>query len=138
VTNNGLKELAPLKNLTALHPPGNVSDGTLRVLREVDLLHALVLPNARGKSPANAALEFFSFNLTGQKEVTDAGLKELARSTCRRPGQDRQTPGRQAFQGLAQGRRRALVAHPHRDSERIRRCVPAADVRLQHVGPAIV
>ena len=74
VTVSGLKELKDLKNLKTLSVPG-LTDGALRSLREVGLLHALDCAGAEGgKRPAGAD-DVILLYLTGP--VTDAGLKEL-------------------------------------------------------------
>jgi hypothetical protein len=73
LTDAGLKELAPLKNLTTLLLPGSVTDATLRALREVGLLHTLGL----GKVGRPTKLEEVIW-LSLPSTVTAAGLKELA------------------------------------------------------------
>lgn len=77
VTNAGLKELAPLKNLTTIEW-FNVTDETLKVLREAGLLHALShATGADGRRPAKVE-EVVSLNLNHNfSKVTGAGLKEL-------------------------------------------------------------
>jgi internalin A len=78
VTDAGLKNLAPLKNLTLVQTDTKVTDRTLAVLREINLLHALPLATAAdGKRRPAKPEDVTTLNLTGT-EVTDAGLKELA------------------------------------------------------------
>jgi Leucine-rich repeat (LRR) protein len=76
VTDDGLKELAPLQKLTTLSLPGTLTDGALRSLHEIGLLHALKLPNTWGERPTKPE-DVVSLDLSNTK-VTDAGLKELA------------------------------------------------------------
>lgn len=78
VTNAGLRELAIFKNASELSwASAHLDDGTLHVLREIDLLHAV--GQAKGKEDARpkSAMEVVGLDLTRTK-VTDAGLKELA------------------------------------------------------------
>jgi len=77
VSDAGLKELAPLKNLTTLTTP-KVTDQTLAVLREINLLHALTqATNPNGSRPAKPE-DVTGLNLSNTPLVTDMGLKELA------------------------------------------------------------
>jgi internalin A len=78
VTDRGLMELAPLKNLTDLRlDRKQVTDGTLRALREIGLLHALGKMSAKGGKRPTSPDGVVSLDLNGTP-VTDAGLKELA------------------------------------------------------------
>src|SRR5207249_1913533 len=81
VTEAGLEKLRDFNNLQTLTlSPGRVTDGVLRTLREVELLHALSRTLAReGRRPTDAA-EVVSLDLSGTP-VTDAGLKELKNLT---------------------------------------------------------
>jgi Leucine-rich repeat (LRR) protein len=96
VTDTGLKELAPLKNLTTLKlNREQVTDVALRSLREIGLLHALERATAdpaaaRGEllmsghwQRATRPEEVLSLDLSNTK-VTNAGLKELAPLTSLR------------------------------------------------------
>jgi hypothetical protein len=77
VTGAGLKELAGFKNLTTINlTPFDVDDEVLAALREVDLLHALVMARGdRGVRPAKSD-DVLTLNLSLTK-VSDTGLKEL-------------------------------------------------------------
>ncbi|MCE9567098.1 MAG: hypothetical protein K8U57_34275 [Planctomycetes bacterium] len=78
VTAEGLKHLALLKNLTILElDPWTITDEYLRVLREIGLLHALTEATAAGGARPRSAEDVVVVNLLCT-EVTDAGLKELA------------------------------------------------------------
>src|SRR5204863_2419859 len=68
VTENGLRELAPLKNLTMLGltrmtyhyqdaPGARVTDKTLKVLREIGLLHALYAAEGKDRARPKSADE---------------------------------------------------------------------------------
>jgi Leucine-rich repeat (LRR) protein len=84
VTDGRLKELAPLKKLATLYlDHSQVTDEGLRSLREVGLLHTVLLSQdgfslAEGKDGARphsaADVRTLHLSMTG---VTDAGLKEL-------------------------------------------------------------
>lgn len=76
VTDAGLKELAPLKNLTLLHLPEPLTDARLRVLREIDLLHALYRATARDGVRPKSRDEVIAFDLS-KTLVTDAGLPQV-------------------------------------------------------------
>jgi Leucine-rich repeat (LRR) protein len=76
VTDSGLKELKNLKNLQTLSLNG-VTDTTLRTLREMGLLHALWVGNARGGKRPSGPLDVIALTLDTVGHVTDAGLKEL-------------------------------------------------------------
>ncbi len=75
VTDAGLKELAPLKNLTYLVLP-DVTDSTLRELRGLGLLHALDLAESDALERPQSAEDVATLRLSRTK-ITDAGLKEL-------------------------------------------------------------
>jgi Leucine-rich repeat (LRR) protein len=77
VTAEGLKELKGLKNLQTLNLQfGGVTDGELRALREIGLLHALVQAKTQGfERPARTA-DVTRMDLVNTK-VTADGLKEL-------------------------------------------------------------
>lgn len=76
VTDAGMRELAALKNLTTLLI--EVTDRTLAVLREINMLHVLDGAKApNGNRPAKPE-DVTSLDLGGAKGVTDAGVKELA------------------------------------------------------------
>jgi hypothetical protein len=76
-TEDGLKYLSSLKNLTMLNWPANrVTDGAVKNLRAAGLVHALPQATFRGKRPTKAAdVDAFHFEST---KMTDAGLKDLA------------------------------------------------------------
>ena len=74
VTNEGLKELKGLKLHTLKLKREKIDDETLRVLRDLDLLHAIGI-GFKGKPPESRA-EVRWINLY-QTQVTDEGLKEL-------------------------------------------------------------
>jgi hypothetical protein len=74
VTNEGLKELKGLKLHTLKLTPERVDDETLRVLRELNLLHAIAV-GPRDNRPGSAD-DVRWINLDGTK-VTDEGLKQL-------------------------------------------------------------
>ena len=81
LTEAGIKELAPLKNLTSLTlDRDHITDAVLKALREADLLHVLSYAYAdyrRGVSTRPAKVEEVTFmNLSGTR-LTDAGVKEL-------------------------------------------------------------
>jgi internalin A len=77
VTDEGLRQLAPLRNLNCVILSRN-TDTTLEIMSEIGLLHALSLAlTADGKRPTKPD-EVTSFELTSS-DVTDAGLKELAK-----------------------------------------------------------
>jgi hypothetical protein len=81
VTDAGLKELAPLRNLTTIEIyPHTVTDNTLRVLREIDLLHALIVARGKHNTRPSSPAEVVEVELgrVDSTQVTDAGLKEIA------------------------------------------------------------
>ena len=63
-----------------------MTDANLRQLREIGLLHGVVLeryanmPNSLDRVPPRSAAEVRSFDVTGGVNFTDAGLKEIAGS----------------------------------------------------------
>ena len=81
ITEAGIQELAPLKNLTSLTLDRNhITDAVLKALREANLLHVLSYAYAdyrRGEftRPANVG-EVTFMNLCDTR-LTDAGVKEL-------------------------------------------------------------
>lgn len=77
ITEAGLKELAPLKNLnTLLFNSDRLNDATIKTLREIGLLHAYMLSSGPGdKRPASPA-EVVHFAL-GDGPITDQAMKEL-------------------------------------------------------------
>jgi hypothetical protein len=79
ITAQGLKHLAGLKKLAWLRmQPQQLSDASLRVLREIGLLHALSLAyRSRDSGRPRSAAEVDSLSLW-KAPVTDDGLKELA------------------------------------------------------------
>ncbi len=78
VNDAGLRELAPLKNLNSLDFWANlVTDESLLILREINLLHALVLATGKDGIRPKSADEVIKLELRDTK-TTDAGLKELA------------------------------------------------------------
>lgn len=77
VTEAALKELAPLQSLTTLKPPGLVTDGVLRSLREAGLLHALTGAVAAGGHRPARPEHVVKLDLSDTK-VTEAGIAELA------------------------------------------------------------
>jgi Leucine-rich repeat (LRR) protein len=82
VTEAGLKELKGLKHLRTLvlsntHVMGEWTDGVLRTLREIGLLHALREAQLEGGQRPSGPDEVFVLYLSGYDKMTDAGLKEL-------------------------------------------------------------
>ena len=83
VTDAGLRELAALTSLTTLNLL-TVTDRTLAVLRDINLLHTLSLATAaNGKRPTKpedvTTLDLrYERKVSNTYSVTDAGLKELA------------------------------------------------------------
>jgi hypothetical protein len=81
VTTAGLRELKPLSKLARLDLDGaQMNDETLKVLREIDLLHALINCHYRNQAPASDD-EIVGISLWGCGSVSDAGLKVLKGST---------------------------------------------------------
>ena len=77
VTDEGLKDLAPLRKLTTLYlDRTKVTDRTLAVLREINLLHAMTNAYAASGSRPSKPEDVTRLNLSGT-QVTDKGLKEL-------------------------------------------------------------
>lgn len=77
VTAVGLKELKPCRNLTTLVLPETLlTDATFASLREIDLLHALEVMQAKDGGRPTQASEVTRLQLTKTK-VTAAGLAEL-------------------------------------------------------------
>ncbi len=77
VSDEALKELAGLRTLTTLQlAPSRVGDGTLAVLRQIDLLYALERAQGKNGSRPRSAHEVLSLDLQGT-QVTDAGLDSL-------------------------------------------------------------
>lgn len=109
VTEAGLKELAPLKNLTTLTLPEKVTDTSLAILREANLLHALPQAWAANGKRATKLDDITVLYLSSEKKtdplvgfvrqfedvvmaldvkdyvsettITNAGLKEVAKLT---------------------------------------------------------
>src|SRR5262249_41195819 len=78
VTAAGLKGLTPLKNLQTLDlAREHVTDGILRVLRQMGLLHALSKAAAKGNALPRSAEEVLRLALD-YSQVTNEGLHELA------------------------------------------------------------
>ena len=71
-----LKELKGFNRLTTLGVPSSeIADWLLRILQEIDLLHALVCADGNGARPRSAE-EVVTLNLRNTR-ITDIGLKEL-------------------------------------------------------------
>jgi hypothetical protein len=72
--------LAGLKKLTSLHlGEAHMSDGSLRVLREIGLLHTVSQATAKGDTQRPKSADDVVALALCRGPVTDAGLKEL---TC--------------------------------------------------------